>query len=207
MHPTVPLRISQTSSNTAHCASTFIITIHIHATYNKQNSMLHCESYPAQWVTQSAVYSAVEQQLTPSWCLPQVGFLCLLCNLTNQWISYNLPTDLIDSQMLSVAIYITSFYMFFISCTGVYSWPCYSLRRISESWQIPILWGWYRLFDGLLMTTMITHFKCIYTLVICVVVQSQQKTVNIPQHISTGSLSCVWHQAFTVHLNPWPISS
>ncbi len=115
MHPTVPLRISQTSSNTAHCASTFIITIHIHATYNKQNSMLHCESYPAQWVTQSAVYSAVEQQLTPSWCLPQVGFLCLLCNLTNQWISYNLPTDLIDSQMLSVAIYITSFYMFLLA--------------------------------------------------------------------------------------------
>ncbi len=35
-----------------------------------------------------------------------------MCYLTNQWIAYNLPINLIDAQALSGAIYITSFYMY-----------------------------------------------------------------------------------------------
>ncbi len=52
------------------------------------------------------------EQLTPFWGFP-LGWDSPsdMCYLMNQWITYNLPIDLLDGQVVSKAIYSTSFYI------------------------------------------------------------------------------------------------
>ncbi len=38
-----------------------------------------------------------------------------MCYLTNQWITYNLPINIINAQALTEAIYITFFYMYVLA--------------------------------------------------------------------------------------------